>query len=249
MRPVNLIPSDERRGGRSSNRSGPVPYVVIGALVAILAGVTAVVMTGNSIAESKAEIERLEQEEAAARAHADSLRAFADFSSSQTERTATVTSLAQSRFDWSRVLQELAVVVPPGITLKNVTGTVNPAVSLQDAAEVGLRDDIAGPALTMTGCAAGQEAVAALVAALEDIDGVTRVGLESSERSEEETSGGTDGCYNGFRFAIAAAFDEVVVPAAAPPTAEPAAPAAPAGETATPPSSAPAESTVTSNGG
>nr|MDQ3726364.1 hypothetical protein [Actinomycetota bacterium] len=47
-----------------------------------------------------------------------------------------------------------------------------------------LRGSIAGPALELEGCAAGQEAVARFVTALKDIDGVTRVGVESSELDE-----------------------------------------------------------------
>ena len=148
-----------------------------------------VVMTENSISESEAEIARLEQEEAAATARAESLAAFAEFSTAQAERTQTVSTLAQSRFDWERVLRELAVVIPAGITLKDLTGTVNPAVSLENAGDVRLRAEIPGPALTMTGCAAGQEAVAALVAALEDIDGVTRVGLQSSKHEDPDSAG------------------------------------------------------------
>ncbi len=247
MRPVNLIPPEERRAGKRSSRTGPAAYLLIGALVAILGGVTMVVMTGNSISESEAEIARLEQEEAAATARAESLAAFAEFSTAQAERTQTVSTLAQSRFDWERVLRELAVVIPAGITLKDLTGTVNPAVSLENAGDVRLRAEIPGPALTMTGCAAGQEAVAALVAALEDIDGVTRVGLQSSEH-QDAGSGGTGGeCFAGASFALAAAFDEVAVPTAAPPTAVPAPPATPT--TGAPAAPAPAESTPTSTEG
>jgi hypothetical protein len=55
-----------------------------------------------------------------------------------------------------------------------------------------MRGSIAGPALEITGCATGQEAVAGFVTALKDIDGVTRVGVQSSELSQkEEASTGT----------------------------------------------------------
>ena len=46
-----------------------------------------------------------------------------------------------------------------------------------------------GPALEVNGCATGQDAVAGFVTALKDIDGVTRVGVESSELGEEEDAG------------------------------------------------------------
>ncbi|MDX6603839.1 MAG: hypothetical protein QOF23_348, partial [Solirubrobacterales bacterium] len=52
---------------------------------------------------------------------------------------------------------------------------------------------IAGPALELEGCAAGQESVAGFVTALKDIDGVTRVGVESSELSGQEEGAGSSG--------------------------------------------------------
>ena len=47
MRPVNLIPPESRRGQNAPLRSGPLPYIAIGALVAVLLGVTALVLVGN----------------------------------------------------------------------------------------------------------------------------------------------------------------------------------------------------------
>ena len=66
MRPVNLIPVEERRGGGAKMRGGPLAYIVVGALVALLAGVTLLVITSNQISTSKAEVTRLENENAAA---------------------------------------------------------------------------------------------------------------------------------------------------------------------------------------
>jgi hypothetical protein len=51
MRPVNLIPAEDRRGEHAPLRTGPLAYVVLGALVALLVGVTALVLTGNQISE------------------------------------------------------------------------------------------------------------------------------------------------------------------------------------------------------
>ena len=45
MRPVNLIPPEQRRGEQAPLRTGPLPYIVVGALVAVLVGVTALVLT------------------------------------------------------------------------------------------------------------------------------------------------------------------------------------------------------------
>ena len=234
MRPINLIPPDDQ-SGRGAARAGSLSYIVLGALVAILLAVTVMVLTNNRISDAKAEVVSLEQQRDAAQARADSLAAFAEFSGMQEERTATVTSLAQSRFDWERVLRELALVLPEDVWLVELEGTVAPTVALADGAAVTIRDSVAGPALEIVGCTVSQDAVGAFVATLRDIDGVTRVTVAKSERPELNDDsgsgdmGGDEECRTRefiTRFEIVAAFDEVPVPAAAP--ADPAAPTAPA---------------------
>jgi hypothetical protein len=76
MRPVNLIPPEDRRGDRAPLRSGPLSYVVVGALAAVLAVVTLMVMTSNGIAEKEGEVERLETEVETTTAEAEGLAAF-----------------------------------------------------------------------------------------------------------------------------------------------------------------------------
>jgi Tfp pilus assembly protein PilN len=222
MRPVNLIPASERRGVVQT-RTGPVAYVLIGGLIAVLVGVALLVTTSNTISEREAEISRLEAEEASARARAESMSAFAEFATIQQTRTETVSSLATSRFDWERVLRELALVIPPDVWLTDLTGSVSKEASVASESATSTREQIAGPALEMVGCAAGHESVARLVAALRDIDGVTRVGLSTSELPEDDdstTSGSGqsgDGCQvRSFisKFEVTVAFDEVPVAAA-----------------------------------
>ena len=60
MRPVNLIPSEQRRDARKPMRSGPLAYVVVGALVAALAGITLLVLADNQISDRKSEVTTLE---------------------------------------------------------------------------------------------------------------------------------------------------------------------------------------------
>ena len=110
------------------------------------------------------------------------------FRAIQEARTATVSSLAQSRFDWERVLSELALVIPDDVWLVKLTGTVSPAVQVEGGADVRSATASPGPPLEIVGCAPSQDAVAGFVAALEDIDGVTRVGVASSERPEQTAS-------------------------------------------------------------
>jgi Tfp pilus assembly protein PilN len=243
VRPVNLTPPEERGGNRAALRTGSISYLILAALALGVAAVTALVLTTNTISDRKAEASELEAREAAARSEAESLRAFAEFATLSEARAQTVTSLARSRFDWERVLRELALVIPDDVWLVQLSGAASPDVQVEDAAEVSAGSNIAGPALSMVGCATSHEAVARFLQALKDIDGVTRVGLGKSERPLSE-SGGSSGEDSGAsgedcrtrafitRFEIVAAFDEVSVPPLDAGTAP--APPAPAAES-TPP--------------
>ncbi len=112
MRPVNLIPEHKQQGARKALRSGPLAYIVVGALVAVLVGVTTLVVTGNEISDREAEIAQLQREDAAAKARAAQLAGYTQFHSVSEQRVATVTSLADSRFDWERVMRELTWSCP-----------------------------------------------------------------------------------------------------------------------------------------
>jgi Tfp pilus assembly protein PilN len=219
MRPVNLIPAEDRPGGRRPMRGGPIAYVIVGALAAAVIGVAVLAVTSNQITDSKAEIAKLEEETAAVEARARALDAYTQFHSLREQRFATVTSLADSRFDWERVMRELALVLPGDVWLTNLTGTAGPSVSIDGAAGVSLRSSIAGPALELKGCATGQNAVAGFVQALKQIDGVTRVGMQSSVLGEQSggenaTSGGSTCKTRDFiaEFQMVVAFDAAPVP-------------------------------------
>ncbi|MBS1863835.1 MAG: hypothetical protein JSS68_19230 [Actinobacteria bacterium] len=217
MRPVNLIPPEERPGGRKPMRSGPLAYIVIGALAAAVIAITALVVTENEVAESKAEVAQLQQEQARITAKAQALSAYTQFANVREQRLATVTSLADSRFDWPRVLHELALVMPTDVQLTSLSGSAAPGAG-GGGAGIGMRAQIAGPALEMVGCASGQPAVADFIEAVKTIDGVTRVGVPTSTMSGEgggnATTAGTCGNGRSAQFQLIAAFDAAPVPPA-----------------------------------
>ncbi|HEV2791013.1 MAG TPA: PilN domain-containing protein [Solirubrobacterales bacterium] len=248
MRPVDLTPAGERRGGQAPLRSGPLAYLVVAALVGALVGVTALVLAGNQVSDRKAELSQLRREDQAAQAKAQRLASYTQFASLTEQRVATVTSLADSRFDWERVMRELSLVLPEDVWLVDLNASAAADVSTgggEGSAGSGLRSAAPGPALEMSGCAAGHEAVAEFVTALKDIEGVTRVGIQSSELAEESAagaaaagsgeaaaSGGNEDCRTRSfitKFEIVAAFDAAPVP----PSTSGEAPVAPAEPEAT----------------
>jgi Tfp pilus assembly protein PilN len=191
MRPVNLIPPDLRRGEQAPLRTGAFVYVVIAALAAILVGVTALVLVGNTVGERKGEVETLRAEDAAAAARAQELAAYTQFRILSEQRVETVRSLAESRFDWERVMRELSLILPGNVWLVNLSASAAPGIGKGGgSSSAGLRASAPGPALELKGCASSQSAVAGFVTSLEDIDGVTRVGVQSSELADRQSGAG-----------------------------------------------------------
>ena len=100
MRPVNLIPPDERRGDRAAIRTGSTSYVVVAALGVALLAIIALAFTSKQVSDRKQQVADLQRQEQQVTAKAQSLKPFTDFRAVQEDRESTVTSLAQSRFDW-----------------------------------------------------------------------------------------------------------------------------------------------------
>ena len=232
MRPVNLIPKDERRGDRAAMRTGVFTYVLVGVLAVSVLAVAALALTSKQISDRNSEIAQLQLEEQQTQAKAQGLTPFIDFRAAQEARTSTILSLAQSRFDWQRVLNEFARVIPSNVWFTKMAGTADPSVTVTNGPDLTTRDAVSGPALELEGCAASQDAVAGLIANLQEIDGVTRVGLEASERpddvqSDPGTASPTTGDANEgevadcrtrdfiAQFKIVVAFDSVPAPATA----------------------------------
>jgi Tfp pilus assembly protein PilN len=195
VRPVNLIPPEERRGENAPMRTGPLAYVVVGVLAVALVAATFAVMTSNQISDKKTEKATLEAQVADAQAQADQVKSFADFAAVQQAREETVSTLAQSRFDWERVLRELAIVIPGDVWITGLNATVSAdaasALSTSSAsAGSGASDSITAPSLEIQGCAGGHEAVARFLAVVHDIDGVTRATVISSDRPNQTSPAG-----------------------------------------------------------
>ena len=205
MRPINLIPEGERRSHGSTTRTGPLAYLIVGALGVLLIGVVMVVLTNNQISDRRAEVTGLEAELTAATSQAEALAPYVSFQQVAESRTQTIASLADTRFDWVRVIRQLSLILPPRTYLTSLTGSAG-----------GGGEEVASgvPSLNLAGCAPGQEIVASFVAALKEIDGVTRVGLGSSTSAgeggaqDEEGEGGAGcGAAGAYDFQVTALFD------------------------------------------
>lgn len=224
MRAVNLVPAEERRARGAAGRSGGVVHIALAALALLVVMVGAVTVTSKSISDRKSELARVTAEANAAEAKANELLPYTRFAAMREARVQTVSSLVASRFDWSRVLHEIARVVPADAWLTGLTGT-RPAPA---AAAASTGSAPAAPSFQVTGCTSGHKSVARMMVRMRLIDGVEKVALSSSD--EIDGSGATasagsagksgDGCVTrsrrGAQFALTVNFK--AAPAAAPST-------------------------------
>jgi Tfp pilus assembly protein PilN len=205
MRAVNLIPAGDRRGaGGAAGRSNGGVYVLLGALALIVIMAAAYTLSGKSVTDKKAELARVSAETTAAQAKATGLGDFTKFAALRTKRVDTVKQLANSRFDWSHALHEVARVIPTNAWLTSLTATTSPGVGVGGGSSGSLRAALAVPALEIGGCTTSQSSVARLMARLRLIDGVQQVSLQDSTKNAtsstgggEPTGGGSGDCTGG----------------------------------------------------
>jgi Tfp pilus assembly protein PilN len=198
MKAVNLIPAEDRRGGTAGGRSGGPAYGVLGALAVLVLMSAAWVTTGNKVTEGRATLASVEQQATAAEAKANGLAAYSAFSDLRKKRAETVASIASSRFDWAHVMHEVSRVIPLGAALTSIAGSVSPDVQPPNGggAALALRGANPGPALDIVGCSPNQSAVSQMMSRLRLIDGVTRVALADSTKSDSAggaVAGGASG--------------------------------------------------------
>jgi Tfp pilus assembly protein PilN len=224
MRAINLIPQ-ELRGPGSRGRAGAGGYVVLGVLLAALVMVTAYTLTTRSLSSKRASVATLERQASEADARAASLKAYTDFTTLRQKRTETVRSLATSRFDWGHTLHDLSRVLPANAWLSSVRATVTPNVAVDGATTDPLRNSISAPAIELVGCTKSHDDVAEVMTNLRRMDGVQRVSLSSSTKTDTQggqgavsDGGDTGDCTGGNarypKFSLTVFFDAPAAPAA-----------------------------------
>jgi Tfp pilus assembly protein PilN len=198
VRAVNLIPTDSRRGAGGPSRTSLTPvHAVLGLLAVAVLFVTVYVLTNNTISERTSKLANLKAEVAQANAQAAQLTNYAQFATLARARAETVREIAASRFDWKGALSDLARVVPADTSLQSLLGTAATGASAgatsggSGATTGGLRGGVAAPAFEIRGCTATQDDVAQLMSRLRLINGVTRVTLSDSQKSDAAQTGTT----------------------------------------------------------
>jgi hypothetical protein len=209
MKAVNLIPSDQRRATPSGSRGGSA-YAVLGVLGVLLVMAVAYVLTANTANERKTAAEEARQEADAYEAQTSQLESFTDFASIKDQRLAAVMAAAQTRFDWERLMREVAHVMPDGSWLQETQASVtgesdsssSPSPANQPAATAA-----AAPSATFVGCTPKQSEVAKILVRLRAMHRVADVELNESavEMSNDEIT--VDSCGSHYKFDVTVKFE------------------------------------------
>ena len=199
MKAVNLIPSEDRRGSGRAGASGGAAYVLLGALALLVVMAGAYAVAGKNLNDKRTELTRVTREAEAAEAKAKALDSYTRFSQLRESRVQTVTSLADSRFDWSHALREVSRVVPSDAWLTNLVGTLAPGVQVDGASSGAsqIRGARQSPAIEVTGCTTNQKNITRILTRMRLIDGVETVTLASSQKSDSASGGGASSGASG----------------------------------------------------
>lgn len=216
MKAVNLIPNEQRRATATGARGGSA-YAVLGVLTVLLVMLVAYVLTANTVNERTAAAEEARQEADAYEAQNRNLESFVDFASIKNQRLAAVLTAAHTRFDWERLMREVAHVMPEGSWLQetsaSVTGdTASVATTSPSSATATVAPT--GPAATFIGCTRKQSEVAKILVRLRQMHRVSDVELNESLVEEGNDEVTVDSCGSYYKFDLTARFEPATAPEA-----------------------------------
>jgi Tfp pilus assembly protein PilN len=198
VRPVNLIPPDQRKGASRAIGAGTAPvgiYAFFGALGVALLCVVALVLTSNQINSKTDKLSKIQTESQGAKQVADALRPYGQFAQLQQARKLEISTLVKTRFDWEGALRQLSRALPNNVWLLNLSGTLSPEITVEDGGGGGggvatVRQKANAPAFSITGCTYSQHAVARMLTRMQNLDDVTDVQLGKSVRKDDAGQSG-----------------------------------------------------------
>jgi Tfp pilus assembly protein PilN len=219
MRPVNLIPQEQRRR-RPSDSSGKGAHALLGLLAVLLGMTVAYVLTANTVTERKSETEQARVEADRLEAEAAKKGSFTDFADIARTRAASVAAVASTRFDWERLMRELSRVMPEGSWLVSADASVTGATeggsgAAAPAAPAGT-GAAGAPTANLVGCTPKHSDVARMMVRMRQLHRVTDVQLGQSTRDDDAGVASFDSCGRNTSFDLTLTFSPTAPVAEAP---------------------------------
>jgi hypothetical protein len=222
MRAVNLIPAEQRSGASAgAGQSQGAVYAVLGLLAGVALLVALYGAAHRHVSNRQAEAARATAQAQQAQSAAQGLAPYTSFIAVRDQRLQAVSTLVDSRFDWAHVFHEFGRVLPLGISISSLEGTIGtptstgigaatPTVSAPSASASAAPASSASasgaasaapvasatptgsvPAFTISGCAASQREVAVMLERLRLMDGVSGATPTSSTKGVTAAAAGT----------------------------------------------------------
>jgi len=218
MRAVNLLPPTDRTQVAKPAPAGS-SQLFLGILAVAVLAMLIVVFSQNQITSKKEEVAKLNAETQEAQQESSSLGSFGQFAEIKKTRVESIGELAKTRFDWERLMREMALVLPKDTWISSVnassTGQTDPAGG---ASPTSAATTSGTPAAEIVGCSKTQSRVAETMVRLKNLyraDDVTLKestgpeddGSASSASSSSATSGSEGGsCGTYYRFTATVTF-------------------------------------------
>jgi Tfp pilus assembly protein PilN len=180
VRAVNLIPPEQRRGaGGIAGRSGGAVYVLIATLVVLVALGLVYAFAVHDVAKRTTTLAQVTNETNVVTGQVATLGSYVQFKSLSQASVTSVAQLAAQRFDWARAMKQVALSLPPTVTISSLAGT---AAAATGAGVSGATSDVgaAAPAtFSIAGCASTQLVLATALTRMRELQGVTSVTLST----------------------------------------------------------------------
>ncbi|MFY9469564.1 MAG: hypothetical protein WAP37_05565 [Solirubrobacterales bacterium] len=189
MRPVNLVPAEQRAGGAGGDPK--VAYGIVGGLGVLLLMVLLAVSYSNKATTLQDEAAAIEAEAARRAVTVKPVQSFNDFADVVQARTLLVGGLAESRFPWDKALLNLARSMPEDVTLDTIA-----AATTTTAGGTATGDSVQDPSsasLDLTGCASGWYGASRFLVRLKDLPGVKDVTPGASDTESAAEDGSSEG--------------------------------------------------------
>jgi Tfp pilus assembly protein PilN len=216
VRPVNLLPQEQRRQA-SGQRPGSA-YAVVGVLALLLAMAVGYVLTTNQANSRTADADAARAEADNLEAQAQRLGSFTNFATIRETRLASVASVAQSRFDWERMMRELAKIMPEGswvqTTDASVTGVSADGSEPSTDASTGAAPS--GPSATFVGCTPKQSDVALMMVRMRRMHRVEDVVLNESAQETNGEAATVENCGDLYKYDVTVRFSAALPTGEAP---------------------------------
>jgi Tfp pilus assembly protein PilN len=208
MKAVNLIPTEQRRVRSAGGQSGSA-YVLIGVLATLVVMLGAYVFTSNNVNERKADAAAAKAEAKRLEAVVAQRGAFTNFAQIKDMRLASVSTIADTRFDWERLMRELSRVMPSGGWLQSADASVSGEVAgAETAATNGGVAVVPQPKANLVGCTPKQSDVARLMVRMRQVHRVSDVELnQSSTELDAGDEVSFDSCGSYYQFDVTLSFD------------------------------------------